>query len=194
MSLPLFILNTIASSDLLSCRQRIRLYRQFGLQVSDSSFISSHCQFTQADLSTVDLGERSFLNHGCFLENRGTIQIGNDSCLGPGVRILTTSHDIGGHDRRVGHGCFVRPVTIGDGCWIGAGVTILPGVTIGDGSVIAAGAVVTRDCSADSLSGGVPARLIRTLSEPEPNSAVRGVTVGRSVVGFAGPLSEAGGQ
>jgi acetyltransferase-like isoleucine patch superfamily enzyme len=42
-------------------------------------------------------------------------------------------------------------------------VTILPGVTIGRGSVVAAGAVVARDVEANTLVGGVPARLIREL-------------------------------
>lgn len=53
------------------------------------------------------------------------------------------------------------PVTIGDGCWIGANVTILKGVTIGRGSVVAAGAVVTKSCPPYSIIGGVPAKVIK---------------------------------
>ena len=53
-------------------------------------------------------------------------------------------------------------VTIGNGCWIGAGVTILPGVNIGDGTTIAAGAVVTNNIPPHSLAAGIPARVIRT--------------------------------
>lgn len=43
----------------------------------------------------------------------------------------------------------------------GANVTVLPGVSIGDGAVVAAGAVVTKDVPADTVVGGVPARVIR---------------------------------
>lgn len=56
-----------------------------------------------------------------------------------------------------------QPITVGDGCWIGARAVILPGVTIGDGCVIAAGAVVSKDCAPNGMYAGVPARRIREL-------------------------------
>ena len=54
-----------------------------------------------------------------------------------------------------------QPVTIEDGVWVGANVTVLKGVTIGRGSVVAAGAVVTKSFPPYSIIGGVPAKLIR---------------------------------
>lgn len=56
------------------------------------------------------------------------------------------------------------PVKIGNGCWIGGGVIILPGVTIGDGSVIGAGSVVTKDISANSVAVGNPCKVIRRIN------------------------------
>jgi len=50
---------------------------------------------------------------------------------------------------------------IGCNCWIGSKVTILDGVTIGDNCVIAAGAVVTKSMPANSVIGGVPAKILR---------------------------------
>ena len=56
---------------------------------------------------------------------------------------------------------------IGEDCWLGLGVTVLPGVTIGKGCVIAAGAVVAKDVPPFSLAGGVPAKVIRHLGDLE---------------------------
>ena len=54
-------------------------------------------------------------------------------------------------------------VTIGRNVWIGMRSIVLKGVTIGDGAIVAAGSVVTGDIPSNTLAGGVPARVIRTL-------------------------------
>lgn len=57
-----------------------------------------------------------------------------------------------------------RPVLIKGGCWIGAGVIILPGVTIGERSIIGAGSVVTKDIPSYCIACGRPARVIKTYN------------------------------
>lgn len=41
---------------------------------------------------------------------------------------------------------------------------ILPGVEIGNKAVVAAGAVVTQNCEQQTISGGIPARKIKSLT------------------------------
>ena len=53
------------------------------------------------------------------------------------------------------------PIHIGNHVWVGVRAIILKGVTIGDGAIIAAGSVVTRDVPANTLVGGVPAKIIK---------------------------------
>ena len=63
---------------------------------------------------------------------------------------------------------YALPIKIGDKCWLGGGVIVLPGVTIGDGSVIGAGSVVTKDIPANSLAVGNPCHVIRRINGEEP--------------------------
>jgi acetyltransferase-like isoleucine patch superfamily enzyme len=58
---------------------------------------------------------------------------------------------------------FAKPITVGDGCWIGGSTIILHGVHIGAGSVIAAGSVVIHDVPKNTLFAGVPAKFVRNL-------------------------------
>lgn len=94
--------------------------------------------------------------------------IGNKVVFGPKPTIITGDHRIdiiGKHiidvtvEEKLPENDL--PVTIEDGVWVGANVTILKGVTIGRGSVVAAGSVVTKSCAPYSIIGGVPAKLIK---------------------------------
>lgn len=106
------------------------------------------------------VGERTFINAGCFFQDQGGIAIGNDCLIGHNCTIATINHNQN-PDKR-GDMEFLS-VKIEDKVWIGANVTIVPGVTIGEGAIIAAGAVVTRDVAPRTIVGGVPAKFIREL-------------------------------
>jgi len=56
---------------------------------------------------------------------------------------------------------FVAPVVIKKNAWVAINVTILPGVTIGEGAIVASGSVVTKDVPANTLVGGIPAKVIK---------------------------------
>lgn len=64
------------------------------------------------------------------------------------------------------------PITIGEDCWIGGGVTVLPGVTIGRGVTIGAGSIVTKDVPAFHVVAGNPARIIRKITPMAPDPAL----------------------
>lgn len=66
------------------------------------------------------------------------------------------------------------PITIGEDCWLGGNVTILPGVTIGKGAVVGAGSVVTKDVPPESVVVGNPARVIKMIDTSQPPVAVSG--------------------
>jgi maltose O-acetyltransferase len=132
--------------------------RALGYRIENCA-IASSCFIGGLGLS---IGENTFINHGVLFDCSAPISIGKRCDVGPRVTMITGSHKVGGSERRAGPKT-AAPISIGDGAWIGASCTILPGVTIGRGAVIAAGSVVTRDCLPDTLYAGVPARRIRDI-------------------------------
>lgn len=109
-------------------------------------------------------GKGTFVNHGCYFMDGGTIQIGNNVFIGPFCGFYTATHPLKYVDRNKGLEKAL-PIVVGDNCWFGANVSVLPGVTIGAGSVIAAGSVVTRDVPANSLVVGVPAVIKKIIEQ-----------------------------
>lgn len=112
----------------------------------------------------ITIGKNVFLNMGCKFQDQGGICIGDGTLIGHNVVIATLNHAMAPQDRGT---MIPAPVHIGKQVWIGSNATILPGVTIGDGAIVAAGAVVTRDVPENTIVGGVPARIIRTISEED---------------------------
>jgi len=83
--------------------------------------------------------------------------------IGPNVSIITTGRPLEPSQRRAG--VTAKPIAIGRNVWIAAGATIIGGVTIGENSVVAAASVVTRDVPSNTLVGGNPARVIRSIAD-----------------------------
>ena len=101
------------------------------------------------------------------------VHIGNYVRIEPDVTICTDTHEVDPVIRIERGASFACPIIIEDHCWIGARATILPGVRIGRGSTVAAGAVVSKDVEAGTVVGGVPAKVIKKLSD-EPQTSSNG--------------------
>ena len=119
------------------------------------------------------IGAHCFMNFNFTVQDDARVTIGDHNNFGPNVTIVTPMHPMLAEERRgmvCSDGverflCYAKPVTIGNDCWFGANVVVCPGVTIGDNCVIGAGSVVTRDIPSNSFAVGVPARVVRTITE-----------------------------
>ncbi|MBP7347074.1 MAG: sugar O-acetyltransferase [Butyrivibrio sp.] len=122
----------------------------------------------------IHIGNNVSINMNCTFVDCNQIMIGNNVLIASNVQIYTATHPVELMERLTPdwtpesgeYFCrtYALPVSIGNGCWIGGGVIILPGVHIGDGSVIGAGSVVTRDIPADCVAVGNPCRVIRNIN------------------------------
>ncbi|MDM8159709.1 sugar O-acetyltransferase [Labilibaculum sp. K2S] len=106
------------------------------------------------------IGKNVFINNACTFLDMGGITIDDNVLIGPKVNLITEGHPLNPAERQA---LFVKPIVIKRNAWIGAGATILPGVTVGENSVVAAGAVVNKDVPDNTVVGGVPAKVIKTI-------------------------------
>ena len=157
---------TLGSQDWMTESARRRFYRLAGIEVGESSVVMGGQEFGSSFFSgRLTIGENCFVNKHCWFDpGNSEIRIDDDAVLASGVALQCATHEVGGPSRRAGE--FVcRPITIGRGCWLGYGATVLPGVTVAPGCIVGARAVVTRDTSPDGVYAGMPARRIRDLDD-----------------------------
>lgn len=148
-----FFVNSIIGSVLIPKRIRKILYRLCGIDTNTRNINSSVFFYG----NKIKIGAGSLINRECHIFNYDQVTIEDNCFLAPQVMLCTVTHEIGDSIQRAGK--FVsKPITIKKGSWLGARVTVMPGVTINEGCIIAAGAVVTKDCMANGLYVGVPAK------------------------------------
>lgn len=112
--------------------------------------------------NTMRIGDETWIGQQTFLHSAGGIDIGARVGIGPGVRIITSSHGEAGRGVPIlSSPVELGPVVIEDDCDLGVGAIVLPGVRIGRGAQIGAGAVVAEDVPAYCVAVGVPARVTR---------------------------------
>jgi acetyltransferase-like isoleucine patch superfamily enzyme len=113
----------------------------------------------------VVIGDRCMIGASSGIVSHHEIVIGNDVWTGHQVYITDANHGYEDVTEIIGRQLQpARPVSIGDGCWLGHGSTILPGARLGRHVVVAAGAVVSGIVPDFSVVAGVPARVIRRWS------------------------------
>lgn len=95
-----------------------------------------------------------------YIQASNGIVFGNNVELGPGVKIISSNHNLDNFSKSVK----ANPIIIGNNVWIGANVVVLPEVNIGDNVVIGAGAIVVKDIPSNSIAVGNPCKVIKGKS------------------------------
>lgn len=112
------------------------------------------------------IGHDTFINHNAYLMDGGGITIGCHCFIGPNCGMYTAIHATIAEERNQGLEKAL-PIVIGDNCWLGGDVTILPGVTIGNNTIIGAGSVVTKDIPGNVVAVGNPCRVLRPITDED---------------------------
>jgi len=135
---------------------KIKYYRSLGVKIGDG------CRFTGKPL----WGSEPYL-----------IEIGNDCLITQctfhthdgGVKVLNTLNFFQGKSMdKVGR------IRVGNNCFIGSGVRIMPGITIGDNCILGAGSIISKNVPSNSVVAGIPAKIICTIEEYYKKNLQRG--------------------
>ena len=152
------------------------LYNEHYIHVGSGTMIGPHCTLSAGMMPgqicitdpVVSIGDRCLIGKGSAVVGHFSITIGNDVWTGHNVYITDQNHGYEDVTRPIGTQSMPeKPVTIGDGSWIGYGSVVLPGACIGDHVVIGANSVVTGDIPSYSVAVGSPAKVIRRYVDGE---------------------------
>lgn len=113
------------------------------------------------DYRKLVIGDSVSIGKSAMLQSIGGITIGNHVMIAHGSQLVSAGHHIPEDTESMRFsGLAAAPIVIEDNAWIGAGAIVLPGVRVGHGAVVAAGAVVTKAVEANTIVGGIPAKVI----------------------------------
>lgn len=114
------------------------------------------------NINNMEIGDNVSIHPLCYIDASGGIIIGSDVSVAHNTSILSEEHKHSDITINIkDQGLDYRKTVIENNVWIGAGCRILGGCHIESGSIIAAGAVAKGRVKANSIMGGVPAKLIK---------------------------------
>jgi acetyltransferase-like isoleucine patch superfamily enzyme len=140
--------NRVIIGDQSQVRERV--------EIGDGSVVG---RGSSVDFDT-RVGARVSIQTGVYVTGGSVVE--DDVFLGPGVQ-TTNDHTMGRHPR----GERLQGPVFRRACRVGGGVVIVPGVEIGEEAFVAAGALVTQDVPARGVVMGVPARVVRRVTDED---------------------------
>jgi acetyltransferase-like isoleucine patch superfamily enzyme len=115
----------------------------------------------------IKIGNNVGIGEFSYLGGAGGLEIGDDCIIGQYLSCHPENHNYSDPAKLYRfQGVSRKGIKIGANCWVGSKVTLLDGVVIGENCVIAAGSVITKSMPANSVIGGVPAKIIKTIGAP----------------------------
>ena len=121
--------------------------------------------FREIPHSGIKIGRDSLIGEYSVIRGQGGVTIGDRVYTSPFTQIIAVNHVFEDPKRPfVNQGITAEGIVIEDDVWLGAGAMVTDGVRVGKGSVVAAGAVVNRDVPPHTVVGGVPAKVLGTLT------------------------------
>ena len=143
------------------------------IEVGERTIISPYARIQVYPELTGNNEYRLFIGKNCFIGYRvsilvgASIEIGDNVAIASDVSIISQNHGMNPESivPYKEQELVVKPIKIGNNCWVGDKTVITAGVTIGDNCIIGAGSVVTKTIPSMSMAAGNPARVIKQYNK-----------------------------
>jgi acetyltransferase-like isoleucine patch superfamily enzyme len=134
--------------------RNILLENGANVNIESGVIVRNFCNILVYRKGGLKIGKNVFLNNYCSINCLSSIEIGQNTLLGEGVKIYDHNHLY-----RFDEGVLniernefkTAPIKIGSNCWIASNVTILKGVKIGDNSIIGANNLIYKSIPSNSV-------------------------------------------
>lgn len=138
------------------------------VSLSDNVKIAKRCSIFGSEDKILEIGFNTYIGMNCIINGYSDkISIGSNVSIAQNVNIMTDSGPNASPAMQKIFPIIIGPVKIGNDCWIGASVIIMPNVTLGECCVVGANSFVNKSFPDFSIIGGNPARLIRIFNVEE---------------------------
>lgn len=101
----------------------------------------------------LSIGDYSWIGEDVWIDNLARVEIGANCCVSQGAMLLCGNHNY----KLQTFDLIVKPITIGDGAWIGAKSVVCPGVSVGENAILTVASIATSDLLPDTIYQGTPA-------------------------------------
>jgi acetyltransferase-like isoleucine patch superfamily enzyme len=130
------------------------------IQVGNQSIIGRRVSLsTEISNATLTIGDNTQLNRNVNIDFTGNVKIGSNVVISSDTQIYSHSHGYDPKSKPIG-----KPIIIEDNVWIGSGCYIMDSVEyIGEGAIVATGAIVTKNVEQNTIVGGNPAKIIKSI-------------------------------
>jgi acetyltransferase-like isoleucine patch superfamily enzyme len=136
-----------------------------GIRIGSGVFIGRNTILSCKN-GDIEIEDGANIGFNCEVFSASRVRIGRDTLLAAYTYLVGGDHAPSDRSRPIiEQQRRSAGIDVGEGAWIGAGVTVLDGVRVGDRAVIGAHAVVRDDVPAGATAVGIPARLLGVSQE-----------------------------
>lgn len=137
------------------------------IYIGNRTTIHANCRmqnyYEDGNNPSIHIGNHCYIGYYFSILNASSVTLGDDVLIASHVLISSENHGVNPESEipYMNQSLISKAVSIGDGCWIGENVCILPGVSIGKKCIIGAGSIVTKSIPDYCTAVGNPARVIK---------------------------------